>query len=89
MVTAENLKKAVHEIKSRVNPEPQHFIIANLFGKIDASHGFLNGSLFHLVVDKHGKEIKWNEALDTESELLSKRAFYDSVISNSTNKFMN
>jgi hypothetical protein len=89
MVTVENLKKEVQEIKTRVNPEPKHFIIDMAFSTNDEPHGFLNGSLFHLAIDKHGKETKWNEAIDTQTELASKRAYYDNVISNPKYKFMN
>jgi len=89
MVQVENLKKEVRKMKTRFTPEPKNFIINMGFSTNDQPHGFLNGSLFHLVVDKHGKETKWNEAIDTEAELASNKTFYDSVISNPTNKFMN
>jgi hypothetical protein len=89
MVTTESIKKEVHELKAQINPEPKHFIINMGFSTNDQPHGFLNGSLFHLVIDKHGKETKWNEAIDTEAELASNRAHYDSIISNPANQFMN
>jgi hypothetical protein len=88
MVTAENLKKEVNEIKARVKPEPKHFIMAQVFGSPDQPHGFLYGSLFHIVIGKDGKETKWYEALDAETELRTNRAYYDSIISKPTNKFM-
>ena len=88
MVSVESLKNEVHEIKKRVTPEPKHFIIDLGFSTDSEPHGILNGSLYHIVIDKHGKETKWHEAIDTETELSSNKVYYDNLISNPHFKFM-
>ena len=88
MSTVNALKKEVTELKSRVNPEPKHLVIDFSLSTDNDPHGFLNGSLFHLVIDKHGQETRWHEAIDTETELASNKAYYDSVLCKPTDKFM-
>lgn len=88
MVTAENLKKEIGEIKTRVNPEPKHLILDFNFSSENEPHGFLNGSLFHLLIGKDGKEAQYTEAINSETELKSNRVYYDALIFKSSNKFM-
>jgi hypothetical protein len=87
MVSVEALKKEVNELTRRVNPPEKHFTIDMNFSTLSEPHGFLNGSIFH-IVSKHGKEQKWHEAVSTEEELRSNRAYYDGLMSRKTNSFM-
>jgi hypothetical protein len=89
MVSFDSLKNDVKEIKIRVNPEPKHLVLHQTFmAGLNDPHGFLGGSNLHWVTDRHGKETRWFEAVDTETELASYKASYDEMISKSYNKFM-
>ena len=88
MVTVENLKKEVNDIKAQVNPEPKHYIINMGFSSDNQPHGFLCGSLYHIKIGKDGKETRWHQPIDSQTELASHKAYYDELLSSPHNKFM-
>ena len=79
MSTINALKNEVKELKASINPEPQHVTIPYFFYDVDQPHGFLTGTIFHLVIDKHGTETRRYEAIGTETEIESHKAYYDKM----------
>lgn len=88
MVSVEILRSQVVELKDRVNPDPKQVIIDFGFSGDNRPHGILYGSRMHFVITEHGKEQRWQEAIDTETELNAHKEYYDNLISKPTNKFM-
>lgn len=86
MTSIITLQRDVAEIKQRVNPEDQHFIINMSFGSDSEPHGFLGGNSLHIVI-KQGKETKWVEAWTTETDLESNRKYYEDMIANPKSNF--
>jgi len=71
------LKREVTEIKQRVNPAPKHIIIPYFFCHTDEPHGCYQGTITHMITDQHNTTTRWQEAIDTETEIAAHQAFYD------------
>lgn len=74
-----SLKAQLELIKQQVNPKDEHIRMAISFGPTNEPHGFMCGRIFHIMISR-GKETRYIEALDEETELGWAKQSYDLLV---------